>query len=272
LLSVNTSDRIGDAAALYVGETLHARLVPFAHRFRYRIAAMLIDIDRLSEADCQSRIFSINRFNLFGFYERDHGARDGSSLREWAEARFLEAGISLGSGAIRLMAFPRLLGYVFNPISVWFGYDDEGVLRGMIYEVNNTFGDSHAYVMATSDACAPHEAEKRLHVSPFFSREGRYRFRVHAPDATYRLSILYDRNGQKALSAIQRGERQPLNTKTLLGVFVRFPLMTLKVICAIHFEALRLMIKGARYHRRPEPQEPASLAKSIPTRPEEVNA
>ena len=253
------------AACLYVGRTVHERRSPFLHRFQYRIASLLIDLDRLPEAGRLSRLFSVGRFNLFSFFERDHGARDGSSLRAWAEARFAEAGIATAGRRLDLLCAPRVLGYVFNPLSVYFLREADGSLGGVIYQVHNTFGDSHAYVAPCAGGPAEHqEADKVFHVSPFFDVAGRYEFTLRAPDDRFRLTIFKQRDGQPDFMATMVMERRSLSSGALAALFASQPVSTLKTIAAIHFEALRLWLKGARYHPRPTPPDSASLARLAP--------
>ncbi len=261
------------AAGLYVGRTLHERRAPFTHQFRYRIASLFLDIDRLPEAARQARLFSVDRFNIFSFHRRDHGARADAPLRPWAEAAFAQAGVALEGGPIRLLCFPRVLGYVFNPLSIWFGYGPDGTARGVIYEVHNTFGDQHAYAAALPGAAATpeaqgpagHAAPKIFHVSPFFPAEGQYRFTLRPPAERFALAIRYALEDREVFIATQTAARTALNDATLARVFVSMPLMTLKVIGAIHGEALRLVMKGARYHRRPPPPAPVSVAALDPS-------
>jgi DUF1365 family protein len=140
-------------ADLYIGRTVHERRAPFTHRFNYRIASLMVDLERLGEAARMSRLFSVDRFNLYSFFERDHGARDGSPLIDWARTRFEEAGIAIGDARVRLLCAPRVLGYVFNPLSIYFAEDREtNALQGVIYQVHNTFGDAHAYVAPCTGA------------------------------------------------------------------------------------------------------------------------
>lgn len=248
-------------AALYLGVTLHERRQPFLHSFRYRIASMLIDLDRLADADRLSRLFSVERFNLYSFFERDHGARDGGSLAAWAQARFAEAGIG-EVARTRLLCSPRVLGYVFNPLSIYFGEDREGRLKGVIYQVHNTFGDDHAYVAPAEGGPRERQAaDKAFHVSPFFDLGGRYEFTLRAPAERFSLVIRKEREDGSDLLATMSQVRAPLSTPRLLRLFASQPLSTLKTIAAIHWEAVRLMIKGARYHPRPQPPQGASLAR-----------
>ena len=242
--------------ALYLGRVMHARLRPFRHRFAYRVFTCLFDVDALPALGRRMRLFSHNRFNLFSFHDRDHGARDGSALRPWVEARLAEAGIELAGGAIRLLCFPRLLGYVFNPLSIFFCHAPDGRLAAIVYEVKNTFGDQHCYVLAVGagDDGAPvvQRTDKIFYVSPFIEMDCTYRFRLNAPDE--RLAVLIRQTDPKGelLVATLTGTRRPLDDRQLLGAFLRHPLMTLKVIAAIHWEALRLWLKGARLVPRPD--------------------
>lgn len=250
-------------ADLFIGRTVHERRQPFSHRFNYRIASLMIDLERLSEASRQSRFFSVERFNLYSFFERDHGARDGSSLIDWAREQFTEAGIAIGNARVRLLCAPRVLGYVFNPLSIYFAEDREtNALKGVIYQVHNTFGDAHAYVAPCSgDSAERQTADKIFHVSPFFDVAGRYEFTLRAPDDRFKLSIFKERTNGSDFMATMAMNRFDLTTSTLLGLFASQPFSTLKTIFAIHFEALRLWIKGAKYHSRPEPPAEPSLAR-----------
>ena len=239
------------AAALYVGEVMHARLKPMGHRFSYRVMSLLIDLDRLEEADRQSRLFGVNRAALYSFSEADHGARDGSPLRAYVQRCAAERGIDLTGGRVLLLCYPRLLGYTFNPLSVYFCYRANGELALMIYEVRNTFGDIHSYVLPLkpdelSDAGVRQQQEKLLHVSPFIEMAMQYHFRVLPPDQSVKLRILETDGDGPLLAATFNGRRRPLNTQQLLRAFFAFPLVTFKIMAAIHWEAMRLWIKGAR--------------------------
>jgi len=250
---------------LYVGRTVHERRTPFLHRFSYRIASLLVDLNQLDAAGESSRWFSVNRFNLYSFYERDHGPRDGGSLTAWATARFEEAGLKTQGLSLKLLCAPRVLGYVFNPLSVYFAEDAEGVLKGVIYQVHNTFGDSHAYVALASASPIQHQhADKVFHVSPFFDVGGRYHFTLRQPGERFKLTILKQREDGPDLLATMAMNRQGVTDATLLGLFASQPFSTLKTIAAIHWEALRLWIKGAVYHSRPEPPRTATLAHTTP--------
>lgn len=250
------ADRVEVAAALYVGEVMHARLKPMGHRFSYRVMSLLIELDRLDVADRQSPLFGVNRAALYSFHEADHGMRDGSSLRGYAQARAAEHGIDLTGGRVLLLCYPRLLGFTFNPLSVYFCYSACGELALMIYEVRNTFGDIHAYVLPVkpgelSDAGVRQQQAKLFYVSPFVEMAMHYHFRVSPPGGNVKLRILEtDREGP-LLSATFNGRRRALTSAALLRSFFALPLVTLKIVAAIHWEALRLWLKGARLVPRP---------------------
>ena len=245
-----------DAAALYFGDVMHARLKPIGHRFSYRVMSLLIDLDRLDAADRQSRLFGVNRAALYSFNEADHGERDGSSLRTYVQNCAAGRGIDLTGGRVLLLCYPRLLGYTFNPLSAYFCYCADARLALVIYEVRNTFGDIHAYVLPVkpseiSDAGVRQQQDKLFYVSPFIEMAMRYHFRVSPPGHTVKLRILEtDREGP-LLSATFHGRRRPLTTAALLRSFFSLPFVTLKIVAAIHWEALRLWLKGARPVPRP---------------------
>ena len=244
------------AAALYFGDVMHARLKPIGHRFSYRVMSLLVDLDRLDAADRQSRLFGVNRAALYSFSEADHGERDGSALRSYAQRCAAERGIDLTGGRVLLLCYPRLLGYTFNPLSAYFCYRADGELALLIYEVRNTFGDIHAYVLPvkpgeSSDAGVRQAQEKLFYVSPFIEMAMRYHFRVSPPGDSVKLRILEtDRDGP-LLAATFNGRRRALTTATLLRSFCSLPLVTLKIVAAIHWEALRLWLKGVRPVPRP---------------------
>jgi DUF1365 family protein len=244
------------AAALYFGDVMHARLKPVGHRFHYRVMSLLIDLDRLEDADRQSRLFGVNRAALFGFNEADHGDRDGSSLRQYAQRRAAEHGIDLTGGRVLLLCYPRLLGYTFNPLSVYFCYRADGGLALMIYEVRNTFGDIHAYVLPVqpgelSDAGLRQAQDKLFYVSPFIDMPMRYHFRVSMPGKRIKLRILETDGAGPLLAATFHGSRRDLTAASLLRALFALPLVPFKILAAIHWEALRLWLKGVRLVRRP---------------------
>jgi uncharacterized protein len=255
------------AASLYVGRTTHARRGPRAHQFSYGLFQLLIDIDHVEDASRGLQLFRHGRFGLFSFAERDHGARDGTSLRGWVEAKLAEAGLSVSAAHIRLLSFPRMLGFVFNPISIFFVEDARGRLEAVVYEVNNTFGQTHAYVApALGGGCERQEAEKRLYVSPFYRVEGEYRFQIVPPGERFNLVITKAVGGEADFTATLSAERRPLTDAALLKLFFAMPLMTLGVVAAIHWQALKLWLKGAPFGARPPgPQAGMSAGRATPS-------
>jgi hypothetical protein len=253
---------MSEGSSLYWGEVLHQRLRPRRHRLRYRVFWMLIDLDELPAVSSRLRLFSHNRFNLFTFYDRDHGPGDGQSLRPWVQRHLEKSGVDFTGGRVRLLCFPRVLGYGFNPLSVYFCYHRDGTLHALLYEVNNTFGERHSYLIPVGESASPtvhQRCDKCLYVSPFNPVAGGYRFHVLPPDRRVAVAINQDDDHGPLLNAWMRAERRPLTDGMLLASFLRFPFLTLKVILGIHWEALRLWRKGMRLVPRPAPP-PAEIS------------
>jgi DUF1365 family protein len=240
---------------------MHARLKPMGHRFSYRVMSLLIDLDRLDEANRQSALFGVNRTALYSFHEKDHGPRDGSSLRAYAERCGAAEGIDLRGGRVELLCYPRLLGYGFNPLSVYFCYGADGRLALVIYEVRNTFGEIHPYILPVragelNVSGLRQQQDKLFYVSPFVPMAMRYLFRVLPPSDTVKLRILETDRGGPLLAATFNGRRRALTSPALLRSFIALPLVSLKIMAAIHWEALRLWLKGARPVPRPDVAAP----------------
>lgn len=253
-------------SALYRGTVMHARLKPLGHRFQYRVYALLLDLDHLSDA-VKSPFFSHNHFNLLSFFNKDHGPGDGSSLRAHVDQLLFKAG-ETAPHAVKLLCYPRILGWVFNPLSVYYCYDVAGTLTAIIYEVRNTFGETHTYVAPIlegelRDGLVRQERDKRFYVSPFINMEMRYRFRLNQPEEKLILRILECDNEGPLLSATFSGTRFPLTSGMLLRAFFQVPLQTLKIVGGIHWEALKLWKKGAKFHRRPKRPKPVSYGDHV---------
>ncbi len=246
-------------AALYFGEVMHRRFGPAPHRFVYRVFTALFDLDRLAAVASASRLFAYNRPGLVSFHDRDHGPRDGSPLRPWLEAQLRAAGLPTPA-RIELVCFPRLFGYVFNPLSVYFCYRQDATLFAVVHEVKNTFGGQHAYVLPADGGATlvRQQAEKVFYVSPFIGMAATYRFRLRRPGERLFIGIAESVPEGRKLVATQTGRRVPFTDANLVRALLQYPLMTLKIIVGIHWEALRLWRKGARYH---PPPRPATLPK-----------
>lgn len=250
------------SSALYIGEVMHHRLRPRPHRFVYRTFSLLVDLDELPALDRRLRLFAYNRPGLFSFRDRDHGAADGSAPRAWVEAALAKAGLAGASARIELLCFPRILGYAFNPLSLYFCRRSDGVLGAVIYAVRNTFGERHAYLIAVDPAEAAagpvrQSCAKAFYVSPFVPMEAGYRFRLTPPGDRFALAIRESDAEGDLLVATQTARRVPLTDGTLARALVSHPLMALKVIGGIHWEALRLWLKGTALQPRPEAPPPA---------------
>jgi len=243
-------------AAIYFGEVMHHRFRPFSHRFVYRVFSFLLDIDKLDETAAGSRLFRHNRAGLFSFHDRDHGPRDGSPLRPWVEQALAAAGLAEAGARIRLLCLPRLFGYVFNPLSIYFCDDEAGRLRAILYQVKNTFGEQHCYLLPVAanhpeGQSVTQSVAKNFYVSPFIDMGATYRFRIRPPGE--RLSVIIAENVAEGrqLVATQTGRRAPFTDANLLRALLLFPLITVQIMVAIHWQALLLWLKGARYHARP---------------------
>jgi uncharacterized protein len=254
------------AARLCAGKVMHQRLKPFGHRFEYTVFSLLIDLDRIGEAGKQSRLFSINRFNLASFLESDHIDQrisdPAKGIRAYVDRLFSNAGMNRPD-RIELLAYPRILGHAFNPITLYYAYDGSDTLTGMIYEVRNTFGERHTYVCPVvdnelSDAGLRQTRRKLLHVSPFIGMQARYDFRLRPPTEELQFRILESDPAGPLLAATFSGRMEPLNSANLLKRCAKVPFLGLKIVGGIHVEALRLWLKGAVFHRSPPPPVAAS--------------
>lgn len=246
-------------SALYRGRVTHQRFRPREHRLAYRVWWLMLNLAEIEAVDRRLRLFSVGRFNLTGFYPGDYG--DGvTPLGTWVEERLREAGIAVPGGPVRLLTMPRVLGYAFNPISLFYCHDAEGRLRAMIYEVRSTFGERHSYVLPVEgdDGEIDQTADKALHVSPFLTMDLRYAFKGRSPGEALSLAIHADGPDGRMLTAVMRGERRALTDGALLKMALGVPLMTLKVMAGIHWEALKLWLKGVPYVPRPRNREAAA--------------
>ena len=239
-------------SAIYRGKVVHERFRPKRHRLLYRVFTMLLDLDELPDLDRRLSLFGYNRWAPLSFHDRDHGPTDGRPLRPWVEERLSEAGIEPDGGPIRLLCYPRMLGYVFNPLSVYFCYRRDGNPAAILYEVCNTYRERHTYVIPVGDrdrSVIRQSCSKALYVSPFIGMDAEYRFRIVPPGRSVNVVIRQEDADGLLLAASFNGQREALTGRVLVRCLAGFPFLTVKIISAIHWEALRLWLKGFRVFR-----------------------
>ncbi|QQS13242.1 MAG: DUF1365 domain-containing protein [Rhodospirillales bacterium] len=245
------------AAGLLTAEVSHARLRPRPHAFRYRVSYLTVALDEIDALDRPG--FGVDRAAPVSFHRRDHGARDGGDLATWIRAELSAWGLdSICDGRVVLQTSPRLLGYVFNPVSFWYCHDSAGALRAVLCAVSNTFGERHNYLVFHEDRrpIAPDdwlEGRKAFHVSPFLAVAGIYRFRFRLAADHVRVDIQLRDGDGPILTTSVAGRRAPLDDRAVRRWIVRNPLMTIGVVFRIHWQALRLWRKRARFFRKPDP-------------------
>jgi DUF1365 family protein len=241
-------------SGLYAGLVSHARLKPRRHVLRYRIFMLALDLDELEALDRGLRLFSLKRFNLVGFDPARHGDGSNTPLKAQVEAKLEAAGIAHG-GRVVMLAMPRTLGHGFNPLTVYFCHRPDGALSAILYEVNNTFGERHSYLIPASDEGVVRQAcDKGFYVSPFMDMDLTYDFRVRPPAEAVQVKVdACDAEGC-VLAAAFAGQREELSDRSLLRAWLTHPWMTLGVLAAIHWEALFIWLKGEKL--RPRPQKP----------------
>jgi len=253
-------------SALFTGTVMHRRTRPKKHRLTYSVFTMLIDLDELPNLEKIQHGFGYNRFGLLSFYDKDHGLGTDTLLRPWVESVLKDAGLSINGGPIRLLCYPRMLGYSFNPLSHFFCYNQGGDLVAVLHEVSNTFGQRHCYLFDTrsDDGLVRHSVKKCFYVSPFIEMDMTYNFRIRPPGEDVAVSIHETDLDGTLLFASFTGGRKELSAWSTIRVFLAYPLMTLKVIGGIHWEAIKLWFKGVPLVARPQP--PKNLVTHAPNR------
>jgi DUF1365 family protein len=249
-----------NAAQLCVGQVRHKRLRPRAHFFSYGIYYLRLPLRSMGEGGFGARLLSRNRFNLLSFYDRDHG--DGEQpLLAWIDALLRGEGVADADGEIWLQTMPRVLGYVFNPISFWFCHRADGALRAVLCDVRNTFGERHLYLLETG-AAIPFGAElgarKVFHVSPFCQVQGGYRFRFMRAarprhGERHLACVDYDDDGGALLQTSLSGRDCGTGDLAVAGAFLAYPLMSFGVLAKIHWQALRLWLRRLPFFPKPAP-------------------
>ncbi len=237
-------------SCIYNGEVTHTRLKPVKHFLKYKTFSLLVDLDEISQLDKSIGIFSHNKFNLFSFYDKDHGDRDGSCLRKWVLANLSKFNIKGDITKIKILCYPRIFGYVFNPLSIFYCYEEKK-LRAIFYEVKNTFNEQHTYIFKIKDnEVIKQKCKKKFYVSPFMDMETYYNFKLLNPNDKLSVSIKQSDVKGTILIATQTGNKKEFSFKQLVMNFFKYPLMTIKIIGAIHYEALLLWKKGAIFRKR----------------------
>ena len=237
---------------IYTGSVIHKRFKPKIHSFNYKVFSLLIDLSEIDLLNKNLKIFSYNKFNIISFFNKDHGPRDGSSLKNWVVNNLKKNNIETNDIQIKILCYPRIFGYVFNPLSVFYVYDKNLVLISILYEVKNTFGEQHTYIFKTKkeNNLTQHVCKKKFHVSPFIQMNCVYFFRLLKPGNKISVIIdVQDLEG-KILYASQDGIKSELNNNNLIKSYLKHPLMTFKIIMAIHYEALKLWIKGIKFIKK----------------------
>ena len=240
------------SSCIYAGFVTHRRFKPKRHFFSYKTFSLLLDLSEIESLQRKINFFSFNRFNILSFYNVDHGPRDGSSLTEWVKKLLTQSKINIGSGKIKLLCYPRFFGYVFNPLSIFYCYNENSELKAVLYEVKNTYNEQHTYVFSVSSSSnlILHKCKKKFYVSPFIEMQTFYNFRLLKPCDVINVFIKQSDADGILLTACQIGKRIEINNKNLLFQFLKHPLMSFKVILAIHFEAFRLWVKGIKHVKK----------------------
>ena len=237
-------------SCIYNGLVTHHRFKPVKHSLKYKTFSLLLDLDELEKLNKEISIFSINKFNVFSFYYKDHGLRDGSSIKDWIVENLKKFKISSEITKIELLCYSRIFGYVFNPLSIFYCYQENN-LKAIFYEVKNTFNEQHTYIFKVIDGeKIEQKCKKKFYVSPFMDMNTFYNFKLKAPGEKLSVIIKQTDDAGTVLTATQEGNRKKLNFKQLLINFFKYPLMTIKIIGSIHFEAFLLWKKGAIYRKR----------------------
>ena len=237
-------------SCIYNGEVTHTRFKPVRHFLKYKTFSLLIDLDEINLLDKSIGIFSHNKFNIFSFYDKDHGDRDGGNLKDWVILNLKKFRIKENITNIKVLCYPRILGYVFNPLSIFYCYEKDKLVA-IFYEVKNTFNEQHTYIFKIkNNEEIVQKCRKKFYVSPFMDMETFYNFKLLNPNDKLSVFIKQTDVDGTILTATQTGDKKEFSFKQLAINFLKYPLMTIKIISSIHFEALLLWKKGAIYRKR----------------------
>lgn len=249
-------------SAIYSGAVVHRRLKPKGHLLKYSVFSLLIDLDELEKISGDPGMLKINKFGYLSFHERDHGDGRQTGLKSWVGDQLRMIGINPEPVTIKVLCYPRFLGYVFNPLTVFFCEDPAGETVAILYQVKNTMGETHTYVMpieANSRIPFRHGCDKAMYVSPFTPMSSSYAFSIIPPGDSICVSIQQSDDGGPILNASFTGQHEPLTAQTLRRAVLRHPLMTIKVIAGIHLEAFKLWRKGVPFFRH-TPQQHGTVS------------
>ena len=237
-------------SCIYNGEVTHTRFKPVRHFLKYKTFSLLIDLDEINLLDKSIGIFSHNKFNIFSFYDKDHGDRDGGNLKDWVISNLKKFQIKENITNIKVLCYPRILGYVFNPLSIFYCYEKDKLVA-IFYEVKNTFNEQHTYIFKIkNNEEIIQKCRKKFYVSPFMDMETFYNFKLINPNDKLSVFIKQTDADGTILTATQTGDKKEFSFKQLAINFIKYPLMTIKIISSIHYEALLLWKKGAIYRKR----------------------
>ena len=241
-------------STLYLTTISHERFHDFKNKFKYNMSSIYIDLDELKVLTKTLKLFSYNKFNVFSYNEKDHGYRDGRPLREFVENFLKLNNIYFNKLRIYIMCFPRVLGYVFNPLSIIYCYEKEKLIA-IFYEVKNTSNEQHTYCFAGIDnhtnSTYEHDCNKNFYVSPFIGMKAKYKFKNSLPYEKMSIVInLFDQNNKKVLTASQFGSRFHLNSYSLVRQLLFNPLLIIKVISSILYESIFIVLRGGKYYKR----------------------
>ena len=237
-------------SCIYNGGVTHTRFKPIKHHLKYKTFSLFLDLEEIEKLDKENIIFSFNKINIFSFYNKDHGERDGKSLKEWVLKNLKKFNIHQNITQIKLLCYPRIFGYVFNPLSIF--YCSEGNnLKVIFYEVKNVFNEQHTYVFKIkNNENIEQKCKKKFYVSPFMDMETYYNFKLINPKEKLSVFIKQTDEKETILTATQTGDKKEFSFNQLMLNFFKYPLMTIKIMTSIHYEAFLLWKKGAIYRKR----------------------
>ena len=239
---------------ILLSKIVHKRFIPFEHTLKYNVPSLYLDLDDIKKINKNYKFFSLNAFNLFSFYECDHGYRDQRSVKTFVTESLSKYKIRYQNLKIMILCFPRILGYVFDPLSIIYCYD-KNKLISILYEVKNTTNEQHTYIFKgnidSKEFKLSHECAKRFYVSPFIEMDAYYKFFNKIFKNQININIdLFDKNNKKVLTASQYGKFIEFNSKNMIKFLSYNPLLGFKVMIGIIYEALIIIFKGGKYYSR----------------------